>query len=386
MKKSNKYKASGLLAFFGVCYFISSAFKDNFYGGLISSISEAALVGGIADWFGVTAIFKKPLNVNWPKKIFRTDILRNNKEKFIFTIVDMVENDLLSMEKINEKVRNYDFFSAILNMKLLKKEVLQNIISKIDIKKFLKDNIYENEAYVNKALDSFIQSDLYDKTVDLVISKMVKVINEHSSIKFIDEILKDTVKRYEGNSLRRKLTTGFILKTVFKGDLKLAPYMVKDKIIEKLHGINDEKYEYREEVKKFVLSIYKNRDGISSPNVLTLVKDCAERCEECPKRCKIWNKKYSENSISELVINSVNNLDKDAVNEFIRNFIEKLVNAKHKEIGNIVRESLNKYNDDEIIKLAYDKAGDDLQLIRINGSVVGGIVGMLVFIITKILI
>ncbi|PJI07152.1 MULTISPECIES: DUF445 domain-containing protein [Clostridium] len=386
MKKSNKYKASSLLTFFGVCYFISSAFKDNFYGGLISSISEAALVGGIADWFGVTAIFKKPLNINWPKKIFRTDILRDNKEKFVCTIVDMVENDLLSKEKINEKVRNYDFFSAILNMKLLKKEVLQNIISRIDIKRFLKDNIYENEAYVNKALDNFIQSKLYDKAVELVIGEMVKVINEDFSIKFINEILTDTIKRYEGNSLRRKLTTGFILKAVFKGNLKLAPYIVKDKIIEKLNSIRSGKNEYKEDVKKFILSIYKNKDKSSFPDVSTLVKDCAKRCENCPKECKIWNKKYSEDNISELIINAVNNLDKKVVNEFISNFIEKLVNSKHKEIGSIVRESLNKYNDDEIIKLAYDKAGDDLQLIRINGSVVGGMVGMLVFIVTKILI
>ena len=67
------------------------------------------------------------------------------------------------------------------------------------------------------------------------------------------------------------------------------------------------------------------------------------------------------------------------VDEQFKLFLYKVIDGVHESIEIMVRDNLNKYTDKMLIDLIESKAGNDLQLIRINGSVVGGLVGMLIF-------
>jgi uncharacterized membrane-anchored protein YjiN (DUF445 family) len=71
-----------------------------------------------------------------------------------------------------------------------------------------------------------------------------------------------------------------------------------------------------------------------------------------------------------------------SVDGYAKKAIEKIIDSVHENIGKIVRENLNKYSDDMLLDLIESKAGNDLQLIRINGSVIGGLVGIIVYILT----
>ena len=59
------------------------------------------------------------------------------------------------------------------------------------------------------------------------------------------------------------------------------------------------------------------------------------------------------------------------------NFIE----SKQDYIGKLVKEKLDEYTTEELIELVEDKAGRDLQFIRLNGAVVGGLIGASLFLI-----
>ena len=61
-----------------------------------------------------------------------------------------------------------------------------------------------------------------------------------------------------------------------------------------------------------------------------------------------------------------------AVKEFLRTELVK----HHDLIPGLIREHLNGLSDDELVTFVEDKVQDDLQMIRINGSVVGALVGM----------
>jgi uncharacterized membrane-anchored protein YjiN (DUF445 family) len=50
----------------------------------------------------------------------------------------------------------------------------------------------------------------------------------------------------------------------------------------------------------------------------------------------------------------------------------------HSEIGNMVRSSMMKLNNKELVEQIEEKVGSDLQYIRLNGAVVGGIVGIII--------
>lgn len=74
-----------------------------------------------------------------------------------------------------------------------------------------------------------------------------------------------------------------------------------------------------------------------------------------------------------------------ALDGFLKDKLFKYIDEKHEYIGKIVEESLHKYDSSGIAKLIEEKAGDDLQIIRINGSIVGGLVGIITFILEFLL-
>ena len=73
-------------------------------------IAEAALVGGVADWFAVTALFKKPLG--FP---FHTAILPNRRQDFIDASVNMVQNEFFSRRSIFKKLSGLHLLPKLLD-------------------------------------------------------------------------------------------------------------------------------------------------------------------------------------------------------------------------------------------------------------------------------
>ncbi|MBR0103790.1 MAG: DUF445 family protein, partial [Selenomonadaceae bacterium] len=104
----NKTKATATLAASALCAlstlpeisplkFIMTGATGGFILGLLNHGFLAATIGGMADWFGVTALFRKPLGIG-----FHTEILRRNRGRIMEAIVEFVGTDLLSTKNIME--------------------------------------------------------------------------------------------------------------------------------------------------------------------------------------------------------------------------------------------------------------------------------------------
>ena len=78
---------------------------DLLHGGF-----EAGLVGGLADWFAVTALFRHPLGLPIP----HTALLPNNRKRMTNGLVSMLKNDWLSKESIQEKVKHIAFTEKLI--------------------------------------------------------------------------------------------------------------------------------------------------------------------------------------------------------------------------------------------------------------------------------
>ena len=71
-------------------------------------VSEAALVGGVADWFAVTALFRRPLG--FP---YHTAILPRRRDSFIHAIVIMVQKEFFSRRKIFRHIEKIHLFPML---------------------------------------------------------------------------------------------------------------------------------------------------------------------------------------------------------------------------------------------------------------------------------
>ena len=98
-------------------------YPNNIISEGILFVTEAALVGGVADWFAVTALFKKPLG--FP---FHTAILPNRRQDFIDASVNMVQNEFFSSRSIFKKLSNLHLLPNLLEY-LKKPDIRRAIIA-----------------------------------------------------------------------------------------------------------------------------------------------------------------------------------------------------------------------------------------------------------------
>ncbi len=78
----------------------------------IQSGFEAGLVGGLADWFAVTALFRHPLGIPIP----HTALLPKNRERVTQALISIVENELLSKESLTRKLESLQIGRRLLEL------------------------------------------------------------------------------------------------------------------------------------------------------------------------------------------------------------------------------------------------------------------------------
>lgn len=100
----------------------------------------AALIGGLADWFAVTALFRKPLGFI----SYRTEILPRNRERIMDELVKFIGRDLLNPEYIINNIKNYNMAMMVVEYaqrggkekaKVALKELVMQVINSLDTKK-----------------------------------------------------------------------------------------------------------------------------------------------------------------------------------------------------------------------------------------------------------
>src|SRR5690348_7425086 len=100
-----KRRATGLLALAAAVFGAAAAFEARYpWLGYVRATAEAALVGGLADWFAVTALFRRPLGLPIP----HTAILPNNKDRIGEGLATFIEQNFLTPEIIRAKVRSLE--------------------------------------------------------------------------------------------------------------------------------------------------------------------------------------------------------------------------------------------------------------------------------------
>lgn len=97
MRSNANQVLAGVSIGFIAVLFLHLHFRDSFVLQLLFAVSESALVGGIADWFAVTALFRAPLGFPW-----HTALIPRNRAALEQTVVHMVQHELLNMDHIRQ--------------------------------------------------------------------------------------------------------------------------------------------------------------------------------------------------------------------------------------------------------------------------------------------
>ena len=193
-KLNNTRRANLTLGGITLGFLLSYPFHASFVGGLISSGCSAGMIGGIADWFAVTALFRRPLGIR-QGKIIRTEIIPQNRERIFAALADMVQDELLSQDVLRRKLFALDFSGVLLRI-LSKQEVklsvevlLTNLTEDIvrhmeqgEFTRIIQGSLQENLGSMNlsQTLAEVVEFSLDHGDVDQVLTVICRAISDYT--------------------------------------------------------------------------------------------------------------------------------------------------------------------------------------------------------------
>lgn len=101
--------ATGLLVAMAALFLVSGRLApDHVWAGYVQAFAEAAMVGGLADWFAVTALFRHPLGVPIP----HTAIIPRNKDRIGDSLAAFLRSNFLTPRVVAKRLERVDIAAA----------------------------------------------------------------------------------------------------------------------------------------------------------------------------------------------------------------------------------------------------------------------------------
>ena len=105
-----RFIATGMLVVMAAVFLIARAFQQVHPAvGYVLAFSEAAMVGGLADWFAVTALFRHPLGIPIP----HTAIIPVNKDRIADTMAGFLQDNFLTVPVISRRIRSMNVAQSL---------------------------------------------------------------------------------------------------------------------------------------------------------------------------------------------------------------------------------------------------------------------------------
>ncbi|MDQ6838779.1 MAG: DUF445 family protein, partial [Actinomycetota bacterium] len=97
----NRRRATGCLAVVTAAFLVATVVgHGQGWVGYVQATAEASMVGGLADWFAVTALFRHPLGIPIP----HTAVVPERKQQFAATLGEFVQESFLTPDVVAERV------------------------------------------------------------------------------------------------------------------------------------------------------------------------------------------------------------------------------------------------------------------------------------------
>lgn len=409
-KKLKKMKAlaTALLVAVIVLLIYSKRQHDAGAWGWVSAFAEAAMVGALADWFAVVALFRRPLGLPIP----HTAILPRNKARVADALAAFVRDKFLGTDALLAKLPSIDpakrlavWASEPINARLLADRLAD---ASTEMLRFVDDTRVKNVLYhalsrrlegldlglvIGKLLDILTE----DNRHQLLLNEGIRRTSEWLDKPEIQQLFADKIMLVAGTEYPKMVgALGFIGINPDELGLKLAVALVRG-FNRWLHDIGDDPEherrrafdatvasfitrlksdpEFREKIdtaKRELLAHPAARDyvsGIWDSLRARLEADLARPDSTLRARLAEAIARFGQRVMTSPALT-------DSINAHFGQAIRSLAPSIRDTIAVHIAETVRQWDDEAIANEVEASVGSDLQYIRINGTVVGGLVGV----------
>jgi uncharacterized membrane-anchored protein YjiN (DUF445 family) len=398
-----KLRATGLLVVMGVVFLLTRLFEpEHPWLGYIRATAEASMVGGIADWFAITALFRHPLNLPIP----HTAIISSRKDRIGRSLGNFVQNNFLSPEVLTAKLRAAqisrraaewlaDPDSARKAAQSIGSVLTSagNVVRDEDVHALLDRSVVEPlrrmpiAPILSKGLELLTLGDRHQQLLDRIIGGLNGLVAENEAL--IRERIREEspwwVPELVENKIHRKVLGG-IERTLFdvgadpdhrlrhQFDHLLMEWIVQlqesPEVMARAEAIKQQILD-PETSGRIAVSLWKELKaalGREGPVVEGGGIDAVARGLSALGRAALED---------EVLLQKIDG--------WVIGAVLRVVDQHRHEVGQIIAQTVSAWNPEETSRRIELLVGRDLQFIRINGTLVGGLVGLTLYTLTQLL-
>ena len=399
-----KAVATGLLVVMAGVFVAARAFETQYpWLSYVKSFAEAAMVGGLADWFAVTALFRHPLGLPIP----HTAIIPRNKDRIGEALANFLRENFLIPAVVARRMRNIDIAGAA--GRFLQTPAGEGNRIRAGASRLIADIF---EGLDDERLGGIVKSAISGRLRKMDVSPLLghalaSAINEDRHVPMLEASIRWTARALDANEqLIRDMVhkkANWVLKlagldakladAIIDGLRKLTVEMstdpahpVRQKIEEALAQLAND-LQTRPETRERVEAI---KDQLLDNKSVSLWLDTLwQKGREAIIRAARNPDAVLAGKLGEVMKSMGTTLESDAriraaINQFARRATVGLAASYGSSIVKLVSETVRGWDARTVTARLEAAVGRDLQYIRINGTLVGGMVGLLLHLLDRL--
>jgi uncharacterized membrane-anchored protein YjiN (DUF445 family) len=373
--------------------------------GFVAAFAEAATIGGLADWYAVVALFRRPLGLPIP----HTAIIQSNQHRIADKLGEFIELHFLEAVPVEAKLRQIDFASFIA-------EWLRNRKRSADLARFtlrlLPEAVSATETsglmtFITRRITTQLQSiDL----APLAAGTLRAFVSEGRHQGLLDDIL-----RAVHESLTEPQTMAMVrekIRSELPTLLKLYradKYLVK-KIVASATAFfeevrSDPKHPFRGEFDRMVLTFVDKlgsdrayadridglkRDLLARPELGDLARNIWSNTRSFIERSASGETQVLQHHLTRMFMEAGEALAGDSelgaeINQGLVAVLRSFIADQKSGVSSFISDQVKGWDMGQLISLIEINIGKDLQYIRFNGSLIGGLAGLSLYTIEFLL-
>ncbi|MFD1983009.1 DUF445 domain-containing protein [Mesorhizobium newzealandense] len=403
--RRTKLVAAAALAFCVLVFAVAKSFEHTYpWLGFVAAFAEAATIGGLADWYAVVALFRRPLGLPIP----HTAIIPENQSRIADNLGRFIEVNFLAPEPVREKLAEVDFSALVADW-------LADAERAAGLSRFVVRLVPQTLAAVEQSgLRGFVTSRMLEQIEKVPLAPLAAELlsaltDDRRHQKLFDEFTK-VIGRFLNDeqalaTMREKIREELpSLFNLFRADA----YLLK-KIVASAGSLLDEvradpDHPMRAEFDRFAQAFIEKlrtskqyakraeklkRDFLARPEVRGLAGDMWASLSQFIEQDTKAPESIIRAHLANMFVEVGRHLASDAqiradMNQGFVVALASFVESQKSGVSKFIADQVKRWDLAQLTRLIEMNIGRDLQYIRFNGMIIGGLAGVVLYVAERL--
>lgn len=396
-----RQRATGLLVLSAIIYGVTTRY-GHLHGSLewVAAFSEAAMVGALADWYAVVALFRHPLGI---KRLPHTAIIPRNKDRIADNLGEFVQGEFFSRDRIVTLIdtldpaaraarwlRNGENAGRVAAWLRTGVHKAGGLLNENEVRVYLQRSVSRHvmgtdlAALAGRVLASLTRSGRHQEVLDLLLRYSAGQLRRPELQQTLNVLFAEKLPLYfqrlkhwagtKGGAFTAKTVADLLEEVEQNPQHPLRAHF--DEWLQEFAGKLQTDPDYRWRLEQLTHKLAEH------PALAKYVDDIWSEWRDAALNDLASESSRFEAFLARQIVRFGEVLENDEAmrrwaNERARVYAPQLVERYRHRLGQYISDKMKEWNETELVDKLELNIGADLQYIRINGALVGGIVGLI---------